>query len=221
MATVTERAAAPPTEGVALLVGRLLLAAIFLVSGFGKLTNLGGFVQYLAAQGVPAPWALGVVAACVEFFGGLAIAVGFRARWAALLMAAFTVVAALIAHRFWEVQDAAARMGQQNPLHEERRHRRRLPGAPRAGSRPDQRRPGALARAADGARRGGPAAQCTSSAPLRLSSMCTIGSRLASSERATCASSTTLSGPAWAERSSSTRTGAGSATTRSRTALPR
>jgi putative oxidoreductase len=113
MATVTERAAAPPTEAVALLLGRLALAAIFLVSGFGKLTNLAGFVQYLAAQGVPAPWALGVVAACVEFFGGLAIAVGFRARWAALLMAAFTVVAALIAHRFWEVQDAAARMGQQ------------------------------------------------------------------------------------------------------------
>jgi len=113
MATVTERAAAPPTEAVALLLGRLALASIFLVSGFGKLTNLGGFVQYLAAQGVPAPWALGVVAACVEFFGGLAIAAGFRARWAALLMAAFTVVAALIAHRFWEVQDAAARMGQQ------------------------------------------------------------------------------------------------------------
>jgi putative oxidoreductase len=112
MATVTERAAAPPTEAVALLLGRLALASIFLVSGFGKLTNLAGFVQYLAAQGVPAPWALGVVAACVDF-GGLAIAAGFRARWAALLMAAFTVVAALIAHRFWEVQDAAARMGQQ------------------------------------------------------------------------------------------------------------
>ena len=111
MATVTERAAAPPTEGVALLVGRLLLAAIFLWSGFGKLANLGGFADSLAHQGVPAAWPLAVVGACVEFFGGLAIAAGFRARWAALLMAAFTVVAALIAHRFWEVQDAAARTG--------------------------------------------------------------------------------------------------------------
>ena len=113
MATVTERAAAPPTEGVALLLGRVLLAAIFLVSGFGKLTNLGGFADSLAHQGVPAPWVLAVVGACVEFFGGVAVAVGFRARWAALLMVAFTIVATLIAHRFWEVQDAAARMGQQ------------------------------------------------------------------------------------------------------------
>jgi putative oxidoreductase len=113
MATVTERTAAPPAEGAALLLGRLLLAAIFLWSGFGKLTNLGGFVQSLAHQGVPAPEVLGVVGACVEFFGGLAVAVGFRARWAALLMVAFTIAATLIAHRFWEVQDAAARAGQQ------------------------------------------------------------------------------------------------------------
>ena len=112
MATVTGRAAAPPTEGAALLLGRLALAAIFLWSGFGKLTNLGGFANSLAHQGVPAPWVLAVVGACVEFFGGLAVAVGFRARWAALLMVAFTIVATLIAHRFWEVQDAAARTGQ-------------------------------------------------------------------------------------------------------------
>ena len=112
MATVTGRAAAPPTEGVALLLGRLALAAIFLWSGFGKLTNLGGFADSLAHQGVPAPWALAVIGACVEFFGGLAVAAGFRARWAALLMAGFTVVATLIAHRFWEVHDAG-RMAQQ------------------------------------------------------------------------------------------------------------
>ena len=112
MATVTRRTAALPTEGVALLLGRLALAAIFLWSGFGKLTNLGGFADSLAHQGVPAPWPLAVVGACVEFFGGLAVAAGFRTRWAALLMAAFTVVATLIAHRFWEVQDAAARTGQ-------------------------------------------------------------------------------------------------------------
>ena len=110
MAAVTERAAAP-AEGVALLLGRLALAAIFLVSGFGKLTNLGGFAASLAHQGVPAPGVLAVVGACAEFFGGLAVALGFRARWAALLMVAFTIVATLIAHRFWEVQDAAARAG--------------------------------------------------------------------------------------------------------------
>src|SRR3954463_1829240 len=103
---------ASPAEGVALLLGRLALAAIFLWSGFGKLANLGGFADSLAHQGVPAAWPLAVGGACGEVFGGLAVAVGFRARWAALLMAAFTVAATLIAHRFWEIQDAAARTGQ-------------------------------------------------------------------------------------------------------------
>jgi putative oxidoreductase len=102
----------PRAEGLALLLGRLALAAIFLVSGFGKLTDLGNFTSMLAGQGVPAPGVLAVVGAVAEFFGGLAIAVGFRTRWAALLMVAFTVVATLIAHRFWEVHDAG-RMAQQ------------------------------------------------------------------------------------------------------------
>jgi putative oxidoreductase len=116
MATRTMPVARPTeahADGLAMLVGRLALAAIFIVSGFGKLTNLGGFEQMLASQGVPAANVVGVLGACVEFFGGLAIAIGFEARLAALLMIAFTIVATLIAHRFWEVAEPAARMGQQ------------------------------------------------------------------------------------------------------------
>ncbi|MEK0082218.1 DoxX family protein [Benzoatithermus flavus] len=93
-------------ESLALLLGRLALAAIFLQSGFGKLMNLGGFTQMLASQGVPAPSLLGPVGACIEFFGALAVALGFKARWAALLMIAFTIAATLTAHRFWAVPDA-------------------------------------------------------------------------------------------------------------------
>ena len=100
-------------ESALLLLGRLALAAIFLVSGFGKLTNFGGFTEMLTGQGVPAANVIAIVGACVEFFGGLAIAVGLKTRYAALLMVAFTIVATLIAHRFWEFPDPAARMAQQ------------------------------------------------------------------------------------------------------------
>jgi putative oxidoreductase len=86
-----------------LLLARLAIAAIFLQSGFGKLTNLGGFVAGLEGQGVPLAAVLGPLGAVVEFVGGLALALGAWTRLAALLVAGFTVVATLIAHRYWEL----------------------------------------------------------------------------------------------------------------------
>ena len=89
------------------LLGRIALGTIFVVSGFGKLTHLGGFEASLALKGVPLPWLAAFGGAPVEFFGGLAIVLGIAGRYAALLMLAFTVVATLISHRFWEYSDAA------------------------------------------------------------------------------------------------------------------
>jgi len=94
-------------EGAVLLVGRLAMAALFIPSGFGKLTALAGFAQSLAAKGLPAAMAFAVLAASVELFGGLAVALGFKTRYAALLMIAFVAVATLLSHRFWELHDAA------------------------------------------------------------------------------------------------------------------
>jgi putative oxidoreductase len=91
----------------AMLLGRLALAAIFVPSGFGKLTHLDAFAQSLAARGVPMPGLMAVVGACVEFFGSLAIVFGLKTRYAALLMAVFTASAALIAHRFWQFEGPA------------------------------------------------------------------------------------------------------------------
>ncbi len=95
-----------PTNLV-LLLGRLLIAAIFVPSGFGKLTHIAGFAHMLASRGVPAPHTLAIVGACIEFFGSLAIVFGLLTRYAALLMAAFTLVAALISYRFWNASGAA------------------------------------------------------------------------------------------------------------------
>ena len=111
MSDVMDRVSEASHDGV-LLVSRVALSAIFLPSGFQKLTHLGAFAAGLAQHGVPYAAELAPLGASVEFFGALLILTGTRLKWAALLMAAFTAVAALISHRFWEL-DAAARAAQE------------------------------------------------------------------------------------------------------------
>ena len=95
-------------EAVALLIGRVLLAAMFLPEGFRKLTGLAAFAGYLTRHGVSAgAHPLAVLAGVVELLGSLAVLLGFQTRCAALVMAAFTLVAAFIGHRFWNVIDPA------------------------------------------------------------------------------------------------------------------
>jgi putative oxidoreductase len=95
-----------------LLLARIAMAAIFVPSGLTKLMSLDGFATQLLAQGVPFARVLAPIAAAVEFFGGLAILLGFATRYAALLMALFTLCAALTSHRYWTLPPDAAR-GQQ------------------------------------------------------------------------------------------------------------
>jgi putative oxidoreductase len=104
-----ETTAVPVHGDALLLLGRVLLGSIFVVSGYGKLFGLAAFAASLEKNGVPYASALAPVGACVEFFGGLAIVLGVEVRAAALLMIAFVIVATLISHRFWELQDAARR----------------------------------------------------------------------------------------------------------------
>jgi putative oxidoreductase len=100
----------------ALSIARIALAAIFLYSGYGKLMNPAGFSGYLANHGFPGglTYPLALIAGATETLGGLAILLGFQTRYAALLLAAFTLIAALIGHRFWDIADAAQRGNQLN-----------------------------------------------------------------------------------------------------------
>ena len=97
-----------------LLIGRVIMALIFVQSGFGKLLDIGAFSASLAAKGVPFASTFGVIGACVEFFGGLAVLAGWQTRYAAALIAVFTVVATLISHRYWQYADAARRAQEVN-----------------------------------------------------------------------------------------------------------
>jgi len=104
MFSMLERLSDRSRDG-ALLVARLALSAIFIPSGFSKLQHHEAFAQSLAERGVPGGLAMAVLAGAVEFFGGLAVAAGFRVRWSALLLLTFTLVATLVSHRFWEFAD--------------------------------------------------------------------------------------------------------------------
>ncbi|HEY0834692.1 MAG TPA: DoxX family protein [Azospirillum sp.] len=97
-------------QDLLLLLARVLIGAIFVESGFGKLTDLAGFTAGLEGMGVPMPMVLGGIGAVVEFFGGLAIVLGAWTWLAAILVAGFTVVATLLAHRFWDVPAEQQRM---------------------------------------------------------------------------------------------------------------
>jgi len=81
------------------LIGRLLIAAPFLLSGVGKIAAYERVVGMISAAGLPlAPlgWLIAIV---VEVGGGLLMITGFRVRLAAYVMAAFTLAAAVFFHR--------------------------------------------------------------------------------------------------------------------------
>jgi len=84
-----------------IVVGRVLLALMFILSGFGKLADVGGTAGYIASAGLPMASALAVIVGLLELFGGIAIAIGFQARWAALALGLFTLAASVLFHKFW------------------------------------------------------------------------------------------------------------------------
>ncbi|HJT61026.1 MAG TPA: DoxX family protein [Burkholderiales bacterium] len=90
----------------ALLVGRILLSLVFLVAGYRKLMAVAGSAGYFAKLGFPMPDVMVWVAIAIELGGGILLVLGWKARWAALLLALFTAIAAFAAHRFWEVDPA-------------------------------------------------------------------------------------------------------------------
>jgi putative oxidoreductase len=83
------------------LVGRILIAFMFMQSGYEKLTDLTGTAGYIASGGLPNSTALAALTGVFELVAGLAILIGFKARWAALVLAAFTLVASFLYHRYW------------------------------------------------------------------------------------------------------------------------
>lgn len=88
-------------QGFPLLVARILLALMFVLSGISKLSGLEGTAGYIASVGLPAAQVLAAGAGVLEVVAGALLIVGWQARWAALALAVFTVLATVLFHNYW------------------------------------------------------------------------------------------------------------------------
>jgi len=93
------------------LGGRILLALIFVTSGWGKLMGFEATAGYIASKGLPLPQLGAAIAIVIELVGGLMLIVGWQTRWAAAAIFLFLIPTTVIFHAYWAVD--AAQMGAQ------------------------------------------------------------------------------------------------------------
>ena len=84
-----------------ILAARLLLAALFLIFGWRKLTDYSGTVSRMVQDGAPIPVLATGIAIFMELPVAFAVAVGAFTRLSALLLLVYTLGTALIAHHYW------------------------------------------------------------------------------------------------------------------------
>jgi putative oxidoreductase len=85
-------------QNSAALAGRILLALIFIIAGYGKIGGYAGTAGYMASKGLPMVAVLLPLTILVELGGGLLIALGWKARWAAAVIFLFLIPVTLVFH---------------------------------------------------------------------------------------------------------------------------
>ena len=91
----------PANLDAGLLLARVMLSALFLVSGYFKLMGMERTTGYFASLGLPMPGLMVWLAILAELGLPILLLVGFRARWVALALCLFTLFTAATGHRFW------------------------------------------------------------------------------------------------------------------------
>ncbi|HEV7674077.1 MAG TPA: DoxX family protein [Candidatus Angelobacter sp.] len=89
-----------------LVLGRVLLSVIFILSGLGKLPHFHDVAGMMASKGIPLASLALVVTLFIEIGGGLMVLTGFKARYAALVIAVWLIPVTLIFHHFWGIPAA-------------------------------------------------------------------------------------------------------------------
>lgn len=87
------------------LLGRMLIAVVFVPAGFMKITGFAGTAGYMASKGLPMVNILLVLTIIIELGGGLMILLGWRASEAALVIFLFLIPVTIIFHGFWGIED--------------------------------------------------------------------------------------------------------------------
>ena len=94
------------------ILGRALIALLFVPAGVSKVFGFAGTVGYITSVGLPLPTLAAIGAIVVEVGAGLALLAGYRTQLVALILAAFTLVAAVVFHNFWAAPAEMAQMQQ-------------------------------------------------------------------------------------------------------------
>jgi putative oxidoreductase len=89
-------------------VGRFLIAALFLISGLGKIATPALTQGFIASAGLPFPFLAYLVAIVIEVGCGILLILGYQSRIVASVMAVYTVAAAFGFHRDFADQNAIA-----------------------------------------------------------------------------------------------------------------
>jgi putative oxidoreductase len=92
------------------VIGRILLALIFLSSGIHKIGGFEGTLGYMASRGMPAPQLFLIGAIVLEIAGSLSVILGYKARLGAAALILFTVPTMFIFHNFWTYPPDQAQM---------------------------------------------------------------------------------------------------------------
>src|SRR3954463_10058663 len=96
----------PAFTNAAALIGRILIALIFVISGFNKIGGFSGVAGYIGSKGLPMPEVLAALTIALELGGGILLVIGWKTRWGALLFFLWLIPTTLVFHRFWGI-DAA------------------------------------------------------------------------------------------------------------------
>jgi len=109
MATLTSPAnghALSSAQNLMALVGRLLIAMLFVPAGWAKIAGFSGTAGYIASKGIPLPEVCAALTIAGELGLGLLLLVGWQVRWAALGLAIFVAVITPLFHGYWAVPEA-------------------------------------------------------------------------------------------------------------------
>ena len=112
-ATTPVNGVTTPLQDTLALVGRVLLAWLFIPAGWAKIAGFAGTAGYIASKGLPMPEVLAALAIVAELGLGLLLLVGWQARWAALGLALFVAVITPIFHGYWAMPEAQQMMQKQ------------------------------------------------------------------------------------------------------------
>jgi putative oxidoreductase len=96
-------------ENACLLAGRLLMGIYFILPAISKINDFEGTSAYMEQHNVPLITVLLVVTIAIQLGAGGALIVGFRAKYAAFLLAGLTLVISIFMHNFWVMEEGLAR----------------------------------------------------------------------------------------------------------------